>query len=232
MLRFLSIALLVSLPASCAGVPGSVLPIELLRNAGVNERAFEEIWPGDVLEVRHRNTPELDATVTVRPDGGISLPLAGQVRAAGRTPAELEIEIELACAREVIRPDVTVIVTEFTGRTVHVGGEVRAPGTIPLVRSTSLLETLLAAGGPLETARLQSVLVIRQFKGGKWRAFDVDVNAVIAGEADAFNLQLQPADVVFVPRSAIANVNLFVDQYIRKNLPVFVSIRPDIGANP
>ncbi len=223
--------LLATLMAGCSSVSPDALPPTLLRSANAESRVFKVMWPGDTLEVLHRRTPELDATVTVGPDGMVNLPLAGHLVAAGRTPRELEDDIELHCAVEVRKPDATVNVIGFGGRTIHVGGEVQEPGVFVLSRPTTILESLLLAGGPLETAHLDSILLLRPFDQGEWRAFEINGQEVLDGGPDAFNVRLQPSDVIFVPRTRVANLNIWVDQYIRKNIPFNVALRPDIGVN-
>lgn len=225
---------LAALTSACASVADTALPSELLHRQPLDPRVHAEIWPGDVIEVRHRNTPELDAIVTVRPDGGIQVPLAGEMEAAGRLPTELEELIEERCRAEVRKPDVAVIVTEYAGRTALVGGEVNEPGPVLLNRPTTLLEALMAAGGFLPTAATRTVVLLRRYEasdigGEEWRSYVVDASKILGGDPDAHNLRLQPTDVVFVPRSGVADVNVWIDQYIRQNIPVNLAFRPDIG---
>lgn len=217
--------------SACAGNDRETLPVSLLRAAESDPRVLQELWPGDEVDVRYRGTPELNAIATIRPDGSINLPLVGKLQAEGQTPEELELAIERRCAIEVRNPDASVIVTGFEGRSVHVGGEVVDPGRFVMSRPMRLLESLILAGGPRETAHLESVLVLRLYEGRTWRVFEVDLQSIIDGRADGDNVLLRPTDVVFVPRSPIANVNRWVDQYVRQNLPFNVSIRPDIGVD-
>lgn len=190
---------------------------------------YEELWPGDTFEVKFRRTPELDSTVTVSPNGYVQIPLVGSIRASGKTPTDLEVDIERLCQAELRNPEATVMMTGFEGRAVHVGGEVKDPGRLVLSGPTTPLEALIQAGGALETANMERVLLVRRFDNGGRRVFALNLEATIAGSEQAGHLRLVPSDVLLVPRSGIANMNLWVDQYIRQNLPFNVAIRPDIG---
>ncbi len=215
--------------AGCAGTGRFALDADVLRTVSDDPRLYEVLWPGDALEVKFRRTPELDSSVVVRPDGSISLPLAGSLVAAGRTPDELADAIEWKCATEVRSPEVNVNVTGVEGRAVHVGGEVNRGGRFVLAGPTTLLESLLLAGGPLPSAGLDNVLLIRRFDGEVRRVFALDLRRVLDGRSSSNNIPLQPSDIVFVPRSGIANVNVWVDQFLRQNIPFNVAIRPDLG---
>lgn len=192
---------------------------------------YEELWPGDSFEVKFRRTPELNSVVKVSPNGYVQLPLVGTLRAQGQTPAELETAIERLCQSELKDPDATVIVTGFEGRAVHVGGQVRRPGRLVLAGPTTPLEALIQVGGSLETAALDQVLLVRSFENGGRRIFEIDLEATLSGHDQTGHLRLVPSDVLLFPRTGIAHINVFVDQYIRKNLPFSVSVRPDLGVN-
>lgn len=190
---------------------------------------YEEMWPGDTFDVKFRRTPEFDSTVTVGPDGFVQLPLIGSIRASGRTPADLEVDIERLCQAELKDPDATVMMRGFEGRAIHVGGEVKQPGRFVLAGPITPLEALIQAGGALTTADMDDVLLVRTFENGGRRVFSLDLKATIAGRDQTGHLRLIPSDVLLVPRTGVANLNIWVDQYIRENLPINFVARPDIG---
>ena len=172
--------------------------------------------PGDEMDIIFFFNPELNQTVFVRPDGKISLPVVDDVQAAGLTPSELDALITQIYARELRKPMVTVIVKTFTGRQVYVGGEVGKPGVVQLATHMTALQAVINAGGFLDTAKPEATLVIRQ--GGEADApipIRLDLEESIDGETTLGDIQLQPYDVVYVPKTWIANANVFVDQYIR-----------------
>jgi protein involved in polysaccharide export with SLBB domain len=173
------------------------------------------IQQGDQLDIKFFYNPELNESVTVRPDGMISLQLVDDIRAAGLRPAELDAEITNQYSRELKKPLVTVIVRSFTSQKVFVGGEVNGQGLIDLRPGMTPLQAVLNAGGFKDTANPTAAIIIR--KGVDKRPMPIRVNlkdALFGGEVG----QLQPYDVVYVPKSFIAEANLFVNQYIEKLL--------------
>ena len=163
--------------------------------------------------------------LTVRPDGLISLPLAHEVRAAGRTAEELRRDLTERCSQELAKPELAVIVRTTSGYLVHVGGEVANPGVLKLTRPSTVLEAVFEAGGLLPSASPANVLVVRRMEDGGAELVQADLAAVLSGRDGRGNLALRPWDVVFVPTSPIADVNKWVDQYVRKNIPVTFTYR-------
>ena len=178
------------------------------------------IEPGDSLDVRFFYNPELNEEVAVRPDGNISLPLAGEVRAAGRTPTQLEDALKDRYSRELRQASVTVIVKGFAGQRVYVDGEVGDPQMVNIAGNLSAMQAIASAGGFKSSARKSEVLVIRRNGADKPVVIPVNLEAAIQGSDTSQDIQLQPYDVVFVPQSKIGEVNDFVDLYIRKNIPL------------
>jgi protein involved in polysaccharide export with SLBB domain len=178
------------------------------------------IQVGDQLDVKFFYNPELNEQITVRPDGRISLQLVHEVAAAGSTPSELRQLLTRKYASELKKPEIAVIVRSFGGQKIFVDGEVTRPGMIALIGPMTVLQALSHAGGMKETARTQEVVIIRRGEFNKPLAFQVNVQKVINGTDTGQDVALQPFDIVYVHRSGIANVNVWVDQYIRKNIPL------------
>lgn len=224
--RFLNSALVVlmaSLPFACAPLPKATPIAEIPELA--DKEALYKIGPGDVLDIKFFYTPDLDETVAVRPDGMISLRLVDDVKAAGRTPKELDDALTaLYKSRLPEKPDLSVIVRGFESQRVYVTGEVRAPGELPLKSGLTVMQAVTAAGGLLNTARPDSILVVRKetLKGRdayNAAVYRVNMSDPMLGPdsgGGAF-AALEPTDIVYVPKSGIAQANLFVDQYV-KNL--------------
>jgi protein involved in polysaccharide export with SLBB domain len=217
----LKLALLVALSSlsACASAtpkPEPVVPIEI-----PSERARPyRLQVGDLVAVRFYHTPELNEEVVIRPDGMISLQLVADVAAAGSTPAELEQELRQRYASELARPVVSVLVKSFGDQRVFVGGEVARPGVLPLGGGLTLFQAVQQAGGFLKTANLGQVVLVRRDLEGRTSAWAVDVEGVESGESPQSDVALGPLDLVIVPRSSIAQLNLWVEQYIRNNIPV------------
>jgi polysaccharide biosynthesis/export protein len=228
--------------AACSVTPqqprNGVAPQHIaLRPFALQEECL--LIPGDELDVRVLNNPELNVTTLVRPDGRVALPLAGTVMAAKRTPESLQAEIQQLLANELQSPRVTVIVKSFAERRAHVGGEVGKPGLVKLQGPTSVLDAILQTGGLLESAYLEQVVVLRATQSGSldpvrdgvapYMPVIVDLTRVLDGTDTSQNIELEPFDIVYVSRSRIANVNVWVDQYLRKNIPIGVAVRPDLN---
>ena len=172
---------------------------------------------GDSLDIKVFNAAELTEQVVVRPDGKISVQVLDDVPAAGRTPEELAAALQEGWAPSFTDPRVTVVVREFATRNVFVGGEVSADGVVPLRNRMTALAAVIAAGGFKATAQLSNLIIVRN-AGGKPEAMAVDARRVLDGSIP--DLELAPFDVVYVPKSKIARVNLFVEQYIKYVLPI------------
>ena len=155
------------------------------------------IGVGDVLRITVWKNSELDTTVPVRPDGNISLPLLGDLRALGMRPLELQRVLDEAYERFVTAPGTTVIVAEIHSRKVFVTGEVAEPGVFDLQPNMRLLQALAMAGGLTPYAK-DRVVVLRQIEGGEER-IEVRPSRIISGRDLDGNLLLRPGDTLVVP---------------------------------
>ncbi|MGE3497857.1 MAG: polysaccharide biosynthesis/export family protein [Candidatus Binatia bacterium] len=179
------------------------------------------IQPGDTLTLRFERNPELNEdALIVRPDGMITPQMIDEVRAAGLTAPELGGELQRRYAAELTHPEVNVGVKTFTKHRVSVAGEVSDPGVQPYLDGLTLSQAIHHAGGFLKTANREQVVVIRRNADGRVSGHAVDLEPVESGDAPENDVALQPLDQVYVPKSAIANVNVVVEQYIRNNVPV------------
>ncbi len=186
------------------------------------------IQAGDALSVRFFYNGELSEDVTVRPDGRISLQLIPEVMAAGRTPASLVESLREQYATELERPEIAVIVRSFSAHRVYVDGEVARPGEIPLVRPLTVLQAIYHTGGVTVRARSKHVVLIRREPDGSTRVFQLNLKKPGEREAAARDILLEPLDIVYVPRSAIARLNGWVDHYLRQNIPIPLGFKIEI----
>lgn len=175
--------------------------------------------PGDRVRVQFLRTPEMNDVSLVAPDGNIGLRAAGRLPAAGRTAAELERVVTEGARRVLIDPVVTVSLEEAGGAQVVVGGAVRLPGAYPLVGRRGTLEMVLVAGGFDPEARMDEVVLIRRGPGDRPMLRTVDARGFIEGRETTGDVPLLPGDIVFVPRSRVAEANLWVEQYVTRMLP-------------
>jgi len=141
------------------------------------------------------------------------------VPAAGMTPHDLGRELERRYQGELAVPDVTIIVTKFGGQRVWIGGEVGAQGELELVPGLTLVSAIQKAGGFKNSARIEQVILIRRGADGTPRGTSLDLTEVYGGVHPEQDVALEPYDIVVVPKSAVGNVNTFMELYVTRNLP-------------
>ena len=203
--------------AASAALPGNVAPQGAASAALPGEEY--RIQPGDLLDIKFFYSPELNEQIPVRPDGRISLQLAQEVQAGGRTPAELTAILKGTYSKELKKPDVTVIVRSFGNQRVYVDGEVAKPGLLPLTGPTTILQAIAQSGGFVYTGDTADVMVIRRGPEGQPLARMVNLGKVHDGTDLAQDIYLQPFDIVYVPKTSIANANLWIEQYLNRMIP-------------
>ncbi len=155
------------------------------------------IGRADGLEVVVWHEPELSRVVPVRPDGMISLPLAGEIMAAGKTPAELQQGLAKTLGPFIRDASVAVLVREVNGPQVFVLGEVTKPGGFPLRGPVSVVQAIALAGGRTEFAG-DDVVWLRQKPDGATDRVELSFKDLVKGEA-AGALWLRGGDVLYVP---------------------------------
>lgn len=187
----------------------------------VNERKRDYILQiGDVIDIKFYYDSNLNETVIVRPDGKISLQLIGELSVEDQTPSELNKVIVNKYSKFLKNPEIIVIVKEFGGQKIYVGGEVMQPGVIALKGKTTVLQAIVNAGGFKETARQKSIVVISRGKEDTSVTRKIDLKDLISGKADGKEVFVKPFDVIYVHKTLIAEVDKFVDQYIKQVIPV------------
>lgn len=174
---------------------------------------------GDELNFRFQYVPELNTVVSVRSDGRLSLPLIGELSVDGLTLAALTERVEQLMLAHLRRPQVTINVQGSSARRIFVGGEVVQPGVQPLLGPLTVLQAVTVAQGVKDSAQLRKTVVLRRGPEGKTQVIVVDLAEVMSGQDVSQDLLLQTYDVVIVPRSGVAELGLWVDQYIKRFLP-------------
>jgi protein involved in polysaccharide export with SLBB domain len=218
----LGVALLGLAAAGMAQIPEAADPVLTFAPAPppVSLSRPYRIQVNDVLEFLFFKSTELNQVRTVGPDGQVPLQLIGSTRVAGRTIEDITTEINERYAVELVDPQVTVAVQQFSGLKVYVGGEVKSPGLQEFRGGLTTLQAVVAAGSFTKSASLKSVVLIRRGDDGSPIGTVVDLSRVVKKAEFERDIALAPADIVFVPRSGIAKVNLWVDQWIRQNIPI------------
>ncbi len=188
------------------------------------------IGPGDELAVTFPFNAELNHDGPVGPDGRFSLPLAGSLDLAGKTVPEASALISKVLRESGVVEDARASITiRRYGANVYIGGEVRLPGLVSLSPGMDAMQAVIAAGGLLDTAKTRKVAIIRRATDGHALVSYVNLRDYMHGAASAKIPPLQPRDVVFVPKSSIAEVDLWVDQYLNKSLPFGKNLNYSFG---
>jgi len=155
------------------------------------------IGPEDVLHIAVWREPDLTATLPVRPDGKISLPLLNDVQASGLTPQQLAGSLTEKLKKYVADPRVTVVVTQINSKRVYMVGEVFHPGPMPLIANMTVLQALSSAGLN-QFANTKRIYVLRT-ENGKQQKLPVNYSKLVKGERIEQNYLLQPGDEIVVP---------------------------------
>ncbi len=156
------------------------------------------IGPEDMLAVGVWKEPDFSSTVPVRPDGKISLPLIGDVEAAGRTPGVLAQELTIRLKKYIDDPRVTVVVTAINSKRVYILGEVNHPGTMNMSPNMTVLQAISAAGGPTAYANTKKISILRTEQGKQVR-YPFNYKEVIKGNDQTQNIVLKSGDTIVVP---------------------------------
>jgi polysaccharide export outer membrane protein len=156
------------------------------------------LQPGDVLTVCVWKEPELSLDLLVRPDGGITMPLAGEIEAAGHSADEVRAVIDERLQHFVSKPVVTVIVKQTLGNQIFVIGKVTHPGPYPLNRPVDVLQALSLAGGVTPFASVNNIHVLRR-DGSREVTMPFRYGDVEKGRNLQQNILLQSGDTVIVP---------------------------------
>lgn len=193
---------LISVPALRARTSAAALALCCLAfgSSALHAQTNQEyrIGPEDVLHISVWQEEDLDREVLVRPDGGISFPLAGDLQVSGRTPLEVQDEIRARLQRFVPAAEVTVSVETVSGYTIFVLGEVNNPGQFTLGRYVDVLQALTLAGGTTAFADERDV-TIRRRQDGEEVILPFNYRSAKRGGAAGQNVILQSGDVVVVP---------------------------------
>lgn len=175
------------------------------------------IHPGDMLGIKVFGFPRLSQYQAVGFDGKITVHWVGEVHAAGLTPAELDSLLTKVYSEKIVRPELVVIIQSFEGHAVYVGGEVREPGEIPYRGRLSALQAIVSAGGSTEEAKLEAVILVRSLGAENSEIIKLDLSRTL--EKGTKDITLMPYDILFIPRTTIAKIDRFVDQYIHSIIP-------------
>jgi len=177
--------------------------------------------PGDAIQIRYTHHPEMTQDDVIRPDGKINAKLVGQIEVAGLTKDQLGKLLAKRTSDQLKNPEVVVSVIRFGEKRVYVAGEVARPGAIPYRKGLTPLQAITTSGGFRDTARYDSVILVRT--GGSESKFIARKLNLLQATNDGVRepVLLAPEDVVFVPRTEVADGNIWVRQHITDMIPLF-----------
>lgn len=202
---FLSIVICVFASASAVVAQQQRAP----RLTTVTEERYR-LQPGDVLEVQFRYSPEFNQTVTVQPDGYISMEIGGELKVAGLTVEQTRTAILRKASERLQDPVATIVLKEFQKPYFVVSGEVNTPGKIEMRERVTALQAIMLAGGMKEAAKSSQVVVFRRINSDTAEVKLLNLKS-IRRTADLENdLTLQPGDMVYVPRDKISKIERFM----------------------
>lgn len=157
------------------------------------------IGPEDVIGVVFWREAEMSGDVTVRPDGMITLPLLGDIRAAGLKPEALSAQVQQAAGKFLTDANTTVVVRQINSRKVFITGEVRTPGAYPLTAPRTVLQMIAMAGGVSEYADAENIAIVRTEANGTSKTMKFNYKDVSRGKKLEQNILLMPGDTITVP---------------------------------
>ncbi len=224
--KILLLVVLVALPvAGCSSAPNRAkIPIAAEGKTPIAPLASNlepyRLQVGDVIQIRMLLNPELNEEMSVRPDGMISTTVVQDVQAYGKTANELQKELIEHYKVHLIEPQLNVIVKSFAPSRIYVLGEVASPGEMVSVGpNMTLLQAISRAGGMLNSGDEHNVLIYRRGAGEEPEVFRADYKAVTDGTDPSGDIRLAAYDVVFVPRTGVADAYKTYQQSIQQFLP-------------
>lgn len=158
-----------------------------------------KIGNDDMLAISVWKEPELTKSVPVRSDGKISMPLIGEMQAAGRTPVQLEHEITDKLQTYITAPEVTVIVEKINSKKFNILGEVSKPGAYSLSEASTIVDAIALAGGLRDFAKKSGVYVLRKDADGHESKIPFNYKDFLKGKNPGQNISLEPNDTIVVP---------------------------------
>jgi protein involved in polysaccharide export with SLBB domain len=219
------VLVLLAATAGCTSKPITVpalteADLATLKAAANFPHEAYRLEPGDVVQIRYTHHPEMTQDDVIAPDGKINVKLVGEVDAAGKTTEELEQSLAKLTSEHLKDPEVNVSVVRFTEKLVYVGGEVTRPGPFPYRRGLTPLQAIAASGGFRDTARTDSVILVRNGGTTNFIARKLNLQQVVMDGVKE-PVALAPHDIIFVPRTDVADANIWVRQHISDMIPLF-----------
>lgn len=185
-----------ALSSSTPGTSSTAPPATRTAELGDNNYV---IGNDDLLAINVWKEPDITRSSQVRSDGKISLPLMGEIQAAGLTPQQLEKDITLRLQQYIAKPKVTVMVEQINSKKYNIVGQVARPGTYSLAQISTVMDAIAAAGGLRDFAKQKDIYILRESPGGGKSRISFNYKDFIKGTNPGQNIQLEPHDTIVVP---------------------------------
>jgi polysaccharide export outer membrane protein len=169
-----------------------------------------QIQPGDVMEVHYRYTPEYDQTVTVQPDGYITLNLVGNVKVSQATVAEARTAIIKQASERLNQPEVSITLKDFQKPYFVVAGQVASPGKFDMRENTTALQAVMLAGGFKDSAKASKIVLFRKINSDTAEVKVLDLKKINKTSALERDIALQNGDMLLVPENNAAKFQNFM----------------------
>jgi len=206
-----------SKPVTSSNVKPTVFQVPLYRPE--TQMPEYKIGVGDELEFKFFGNERFNEYVIVRPDGRITLQRVGDLYVNGMTPSVLDSLVTRTYSQIINAPDITIFIRKCSGKNVYVMGEVKMPGPYPLQNGLTLLQALALARWETNDANLKSILLLRRTNETTMAAQTINVSEMLRQNGTHDDLVLEGDDVIFVPRTFIADVEHFIRNYYDILLP-------------
>lgn len=196
----------------------------------IEHEPIYQLYPGDQVDIVVATAPELSRTLTVGPDGRILMPMSDPIMAAGKNMIQVQHELRAQLARQLKDPTVSVTPRSYGPQQIYVGGEVGQSGTYTLPGPIGAIEALFMAGGMRDSAKTNQIAVLRRAPNGGMMMRTVNIGHGL-NRLPHYNdvIQLRRGDIIFVPKTRLAEIGLFV-QGIRGVLPVDFNLSYQFGS--
>jgi polysaccharide export outer membrane protein len=209
--KFLTVALMLvslSLAVQAQSVPAQTSQAPKLGVFGSDERYV--LHPGDVLDIQYRYTPEFNQTITVQPDGYVSLEIGGDVKVSGRNLEQVRTLILTKARTRLASPELTVVLKEFQKPYVVVSGEVVQPGKFELRETLTAIQAVLLAGGFKDSAKSSQIIVFRKLNAETAEVKTLNFKSLKRSGDLENDLTLEAGDMILVPRNRISKIERYV----------------------
>lgn len=176
----------------------------------LHQRQRYILHAGDVITLDYRYTPEFNQTVTIQPDGYVTLNIAGDIKAAGFTLEQVHDQILKATSERLNHPELNITLKDFEHPYIVVSGEVAKPGKIELREDTTALQAVMLAGGFKDSARDTKVILFRRINDQMAEVRPLNLHNVHRTSDLERDAELQPGDMLLVTRNKLEHLSRFM----------------------